>query len=437
MALVGTTYLNYGHNHWSALFNTPPANLVTEGVPLPDGSRFLVEFAKITPANVDNSPTVAWVDITAYVTSLTWFTGAPDGALSRWPIEQLTVITTDLTAVLGDFVEAPPLSAQTGPGPGSFIRWGIISPLQSGTWFPRMSCIVETIDDVTAGRVRGWRITGYGTLLYYAPLTYHRYTTSLSGNINTAIAAVLAEFVEASNTPWPWAENLAAQNANFPTDLSPAIVAGTEFAYLQFLHQCADSQGMRLFNDAKGGIVTEEWTTATTAPQRFTDETAVAVDGHSGFGLIGGHLKWKRSQDQAAGLVNMSGGGVVVDYLFTKWQRRHDAPGWPKTDLRSVPTAPQATAMCTAAAGLLVGSEVRLDQISVDTAERSPSGIVAWSLLTDLVPLWTRCRVQVERRRPGSPWIEVTALILGVGGVIDFTTGVGRARIDYYTRVVP
>lgn len=430
MSLVGVTFINYGHNHWSTLFATAPADLVNGGVPLPDGSRFVVEFAKITPANVDNSPTVTWVDITDYVSSLAWFAGDSGGSLSRWPLEELSVTCADLTGLLGDFVEAPPLSAQTGPGPGSFIRWGIIN---AGVWYPRQSCIVETIEDMTVGRVRGWRIVGYGTLLYYAPLSYRRFTSSMTGNINTAMAAFCAEFAEGSNTPWPWAESFAAQNAAFPTDLSPAIVAGTDLNYLQFLHQCADSQGMRLYNGPTGAIVTEEWTAATVLEGRITDEPAVAVAGHSGAGLIGARLKWKRSQDQAAGVINMSGGGIVVDYLFTKWQRRHDAVGWPKTDIRSVPTAPQAVAMTTAAATLLVGSEVRLDLISTDTVANAN----AWPLLTAPVPLWHRCKIQVERRRPGTTWIEVMAMVLGIGGVVDFTTGIGHAKIDYYTRVVP
>jgi hypothetical protein len=438
VALVGTTFKSYDHNTWSTLFNTAPSNLATAGVPLPDGSRFVVELAKITPDNVDNSPAVAWTDITVYVSSLAWSAGDFSGRLSRWPIEQLTVTCADLTALLGDFIEAPPLSGQTGPGPGSFIRWGIIS---NGTWRPKQTCLVETINDLTAGRVRGWRIAAYGTLLYYSGIYYTRFTSNLTGNINTAMATVCAEFVEGTNFPWPFAETYATQNAAFATDLSPAIVPGTQLPYLQFLHQCADSQAMRVFNTPTGGFQTEEWTAAAVVDLRLTDEATVTVDGHSGADLIGARLGWKRSQDQAAGIVNIGGSGVTAsDFIFTKWARRHDAVGFPITDLRSVPTGPQATAMCAAAAGIIGGSEVRLDKISVDTASANiPGGIAnnVWPLLTGVQPLWHRCRIKCERRRPGAAWIEVTALVLGIAGVVDFTTGIGHATIDYYTRVIP
>lgn len=434
MALVGTTYLSYGQAHWSTLFATAPSNLSTAGVPLPDGSRFVVEFAKVTPATVDDSPAVTWVDITLYVSSLAWLTGDTNCALSRWPIEQSVYTCNDLTALLGDFVEGPPLSATTGPCPGSFIRWGIIS---GGVWRPMQSHIVETIDDVTAGRVRGWRITAYGTLLYFAGITHRTAGGGFADltNIQSVMQTVCSSFVEASTMPWPWAQTLTAASSGFPFLISPAIAGSLELPALQFLHQLADSQGQRLYNDRTGGMITEDWTAATVTAFRISDEPKSVVDGHGLVpGTIGASLAWRRSQDQCAGRINYPGlSGFAIDlYLWTKWGRRQDAPGFPKLDTRAAPTTPQVQALCDAAASILLASEVRLDRITVDTA----ADAAVWPLLTAAVPLWTRCKATVERRRPGTTWREVTAMVFAVSGAIDFTTAVGHAKIDYYTRMV-
>jgi hypothetical protein len=297
--------------------------------------------------------------------------------------------------------------------------------------------IVETIDDLSTGRVRGWRFQCYGTLLYYAGLEYRRFTTTLTGNINTAINTVITDWPgELSDYPWPWAVTLAAQNAAFPTDLTAAvIVAGSTWPYLSLLHRMADSQGMRLYNTPTGGIITQLWDTFTDTTFRLTDETRVAVDGH---GLVPGSIqgvpKWRRTLDQNEVWLTFmgQGGGTVVGYTVTKWGRRHDAPGWPITDALCTPTAPQALALVNAAGAILLGNELRLDLVTVDTA--ADAG--AWSLMTGPVPLWPACRFIGERRRPGTAWLETPMLTLGVGGSIDFTTGKGHATVDYYTRIL-
>ncbi len=436
MALVGAgPQFTYGHNHWSALFATAPATLSTAGVPLPDGNRLVVEFAKITPANIDNSPAVTWTDITARVTNLSFLAGDPNGSVSRPPVESIVVTTADLTDLLGDFVELGAPSTGIGPCPGSFLRWGIVN-MAGPTWQPRQSCIVETITDLVAGRVRGWQIQAFGTLSYFARFNFAVDNSfGVGTNLNTCMATVCSLFGDGVNAPWPWAETFAAQDGTMPTLLNPTIAANTFIPKLQFLNQLADSQGMRVVNDRTGGLKTEAWTTTVASTVRVSDEPASTVAGHAPIaGTIAATLQWVRSEDRTAGSMDLPVFGASQnDLMYTKWFRRSDVRSNPWIDTRSVMTvldAAKAAALITAFVSQ-IAYETRLDHITVDTAADRQ----VWAMLTATTPVWVRSKFTAERRRPGTTWLETPVVALGVSGVIEFSTGIGRATIDYITRL--
>lgn len=448
MALVGSApFQTYGRGHWTTLFTTAPASPSTAGVPLPDGNRFVVELAVVTPANIDGSPAPTWVDITTRVSSLAFLTGDPAGRMSRWGIEQSTYVVKDLTDLVGDYIEPEfPLTGVTGPGfgitpadgpcPGSFIRWGIV---RGSTWVPLQSHIIETISERTSGRVRGWQIEAFGTALYFAGQEVPVLTTTWPGT--PTLLATLQAICNPSGSistsaPWPWAETFAARNTTFPGSWGTAQLAiGSRTPKLLLLHQVADSMGQRLFNTPTGGLQTEDWTVTVASPFRFSDEPTTVVDGHGLVpGTLFGDLEWKRSQDRTAGGVFASlsvGTGVLEQTRYTKWELRNGLTGWPLTDIRSVPTDAEMAALAVAAMSCNA-AEIRLDRIVADTARDAG----CWSLLTGTVPLWPRSTCVVERRRPGVQWMEPTAVIGAVSGAIDFTTGVGHARLDYTTRLV-
>lgn len=432
MALVGVgpaPFFNYGHNHWSALFATPPSSLVTAGVLLPDGSRFVVEVAKVTPSTIGGTAT--WFDITTRVNRLSFLHGDPSGAVSRWPIEVLTITTADLTDLLGDFVENVATSASSGPAPGMFARWGIIN---GGVWQPMQSCVVETIDDMTSGRVRGWRIQAFGTLLYFAGFEWYDFAGTAAGtNLNTYMAFICSTFQDFVNAPWPWAESFATQNGSFASTLGANITSPPTYPKLQFLNQLADSQGMRIYNTPTGGLATELWTATVPTTFRVSDETRVAVDGH-GFvpGTIGGRFQWARSQSRTFAALFIPGQGWGAnDMMYTKWFHRSDVRGFPITDGRSIPTFAQANALIAATLPLFA-RETRLDRVTVDTVEDA----AVWPLLTAVQPLWPRSTFTIERRRPGTSWLEASCYVHAISGTVEFASAVGHFTADYYTRLI-
>lgn len=425
MALIGTG--TYAQNTWQTLFATGPPSPGSAGVPLPDGSRLVVELALVTSTNWDNSPAVVWVDVSAAVTNLTFLTGDTAGRLSRWPIEQFVITTADLTATLGDFVaDGYP---GNGPAPGMFARWGIVTP--AGVWTPRQSGLVYTIEDRAAGRVRGLVFKCYGTLLYWAGLTNYAHTYAGGENINTAMAAVCSD---TSDAPWPWAQTFAAQSASFPTTISAAAIGGGPFPKLQLMHRMADTQAMRLFNTPYGGLATELWTAAAASGFRISDEPAVTVAGHA---TVAGTIqaidsKWVSSQDRTVGVLRLPGApsGAANSSAYTKWFTRSDLVGWPLLDM--VSAAPSGAQIIQFAIAFGVGggfTEIRLERVSVDTTRDA----AAWPLLTATPNLWIGSTFTFERRRPGLAWIERTAYVNAVSGVIDFGVGRARARLDYST----
>jgi hypothetical protein len=127
---------------------------------------------------------------------------------------------------------------------------------------------------------------------------------------------------------------------------------------------------------------------------------------------------------------------IVDPTRYTKMWQRSDIQGWPLTD--SIDVLPTAGAPTWRAQNLLgqarslLVSEVRLDRLSLDTARDA----AVWPCLTATQPLWTRTTLTVERRRPNTTWFETTGYVNAVSGIIDFATGVGRAQLDYFTRLV-
>lgn len=442
MALIGAApNQTYGRGHWSTLFATAPSSPSTAGVLLPDGNRFVVEIAVITPANIDGSPAPTWVDITTRVSSLAFLAGDLGGRRSRWPLEQSTYVVKDLTDLVGDFIEAEfPLNASyigpgSGPGPGSFIRWGIVRTA-GAVWVPFQSHIIETISDRVSGRNRGWLIEAFGTALYFAgqniPVSGATWpgTPTLLGTLQTICNPTGAI---STSAPWPWAETFAARNVIYPGSWGVASYPNpSSVPKLQLMHAVADSMGQRLFNTPTGGLQTEDWTATVASPFRFADEPTTVVDGHGLVpGTLFGDLEWTRSIDRTAGAVFLpSVGNATIDATrYTKWELRSGID-WPISDLKSVPTTPEELQLAVAAIGCNP-SEIRCDRIVIDTTRDAG----AWALLTGTVPLWTRSTPIIERRRPGTVWREATAVVGAVSGAIDFTTGVGHARIDYQTRV--
>lgn len=443
---------HYGHGHWSTLFASFAAG--EHGVELPDRNRLVVQVAKVDSSNIDGDPAPVWVDISARVTHLAWLTGDTSGRLSRWPVEQFTIVTADLTDLLEDFVDLDGDPAtSTAPAPGMFARWGI----QNGTlniWRPRMSGVVDTITDTIAGRVRGWTFQCYGTLGYFAQVDYTIGASEITSgvtNINTEFATICAASSDV-NAPWPWSEAFAAQDlyGGYGSYGVPSVVSGASgkmpngsvLPKLLLLHRMADTQGMRLFNTPTGGIATELWDTATPSYLRVADETTIPVSGHSLVdGTILGDFKFASSQARTGGSLKFVAGGyqsegIIDPTRYTKWWKRSDIQGWPIRDTISPtpsdsPSFIRAANLITKAAALLI-SEVRCERMSLDTA-RDPN---VWKALTWDPSLWPGSTVTIERRRPGTAWAEATLYVNAVSGILDFTNGRARAQIDYTTRLV-
>jgi hypothetical protein len=413
---------------------------------LPDGSRLVVQVAKITADNVDNSPAASWVDISAAVNRLDWLTGDPSGALSRWIIEQWTVTTADLTALLGDFVDLTPVGTSTAPASGSFCRWGILRA--DGSWSPMQSGLIETIEEIIGGRVRGWRLRCFGTLLYMAKVVPPDGVTDLGGigtNLVTAAGNVLITngFTAGAAVPWPWSSSVVAQIPTLPVNVSVATITG---GMLAALHRVCDSMGMRVVNTPTGGVALELWGDTVPSTFRFSDEPGSAVVGHDPVvGTITATATWKRSPDRSGATIDAqtdNAGTPVksrnhpVPVFESKWGWRSDIPGFPKNDLICQPILPGAVdrlAALVAYACTLLVTDLRLEQIAVDTARDAK----AWQLLTGPTPLWTRCTPTFERRRPGTAWLETSVFVQAVTGTVEFATGVGHAVIAYSTRMLP
>ena len=435
---------HYALGQWTALFDTAPA--AGAGVPLPDGSRFVCQVANVTTDNADNSPAPVWVDISTKVNQLSWLTGDPSGGISRWIIEQFTITTTDLSAVLGDFVDLTASTTSTAPAAGMFARWGFLRA-SDGVWWPAQSGIVETIEEIIAGRVRGWRLRCFGTLLYMAQVAPSNGQYDLGGvgaNLVTACNNVLSTYGWSANITigWPWASQIAPQDSTLPTTVGVAMIIGSQ---LGTLHRLADSMGMRVINTRTGGVALEPWGTAVGSGVRFSDEPAATVAGHAPIGgTVAGVPLWKRSPDRCGPMVDLESiyspgliwRGLGDELLFTKWGWRSDIVGFPKRDLLGIGTAPYGQNLANYAASL-VAKELRLERIDCDTV----ADPLVWALLTGSVPVgyapvWTRSTATFERRRPGTTWLEATVLVHAVAGTIEFATGIGRMQISYHTRLV-
>lgn len=431
--------MTYTAGQWSTLFAAaPPAGA---GVALPDGSRFVCQVAKITVDNVDNSPAPTWVDISAYVNRVDWLTGDTQGAISRWPIEQFAVTTADVTAVLGDFVDVTADATATGPTPGSFARWGILRV--GGAWQPLMSGIVDSFTEIIGGRVRGWRIQVYGTLLYWSGCAT-AYTSIAGGASSTAgerIDSHIAYFVAGGAPvynifPWPFASTIAAQNVNYAPHLGVNLsaVSSNPRNCLTTITDLVDAQGARVLNGTNGGLISEPWESSVASTVRLSDEPTA--------GAIFAVPAWKRSQDRTAGSIDIFYSGspaiqatvTVNAQILAKWGSRSDINGWPKTSIASPsfgsPVGWPANMM--AAAATQFARELRLDQLNCDTA-RDP---LVWGLLTGSAPIWTRSRPTFERRRPGVTALDAVVHVHAVAGTIEFSAGVGHALLTYFTRLV-
>lgn len=436
--------MTYTHNQWSTLFNTVPAGPGvggTDGVPLYPNVRFVCQVAKITAANVDNSPVPTWVDISAYVTTVDWLTGTIAGEMSRWPMTQWSVTVKDLTALLGDFVDLTASSTSTAPSPGMFLRWGV-QDATTNAWAPLCSGFVETIEDIAVGRVRGWRFQCYGTLIYYAgsdwPLAGVPASTGL--NLRTHIVNQLDGVTTGyGSVPWPFDESIEAQDGTLP-GLIDSDINGNQNK-LALLHRLADSMGKRIRQAKTGAIIVEAWGTFTSPATaiRISDEPAAVVAGHAPVaGTITGLPRWIRSQDRTAGVVYVMSpslgvpNGIVIDaQTAAKWDRRTDVPGFPKFDLVCTFSGATLAAMLDKIKAL-ISPELRIDHLDMDTAQDA----LVWGLLNPNNGVWLTSRIKFERRRPGTAWFEIDVDIIGVAGTIDFATGIGRARISYFTRMV-
>ena len=428
--------MTYAHSQWNALFTAFPVG-AAPGVPMPQpaGARFLCEVAKITADNVDNSPAPVWVDISNYVTVLDWLTGTTAGEISRWPVEQWSVTTQDLTAVLGDFVDLTASSTSTAPAPGMFLRWGIYTTT-GPTWTPVQSGIVETIEDIVDGRVRGWRFQCFGTLIYYAGLDWRPLgaPASTGRNLRTQIVDMLNGAVTGvGNLPWPWGENINAQDVTLPTLIGENINFASNM--LGLIHRLADSMGQLVVNGTRGELNTLPWNLNTGGFLRFSDEPAAVVAGHAPIaGTIAGTPRFVRSQDRTGGKVYLQSqstgtpSGVVVDaQTYAKWDERTDAPGFPKLDLVMSATVGEFTNLKNLAASL-ISKELRIERIDCDTVQ----DVLVWAAIRLMNKF---SLVKFERRRPGTTWFEVDLVCVGVAGTIDFSTGVARAKLSYFTRL--
>ena len=433
---------HYALGQWTALFAAAPA--AGSGVPVPDGSRFVCQVANVTTDNADNAPAPVWVDISTKVNQLAWLTGDPSGAISRWIIEQFTITTTDLSALLGDFVDLTASTTSTAPSPGMFARWGFIRA--DAVWSPLQSGIVETIEEIIGGRVRGWRLRCFGTLLYMAQVAPSNGVIDLGGvgtNLVTACNNVLATngYAASIKIGWPWASVISAQNATLPTTVAVATITGSQLAAL---HRLADSMGMRVINLPTGGISVQPWDTTAASGIRFSDEPAATVAGHAPIAdTIAGTPLWKRSPDRCGPMVDLESiyipgtiwRGLGDELLFTKWGWRSDIVGFPKRDLLGTDGNPYGQNLANYAASLVV-KELRLERLDCDTAADAQ----AWRLLTGSWPfisaVWTNSTATFERRRPGTTWLEATVVVRAVEGTIEFATGIGRAQVTYHTRLV-
>lgn len=435
--------MTYTHGMWTTLFTTAPSGPGvggTAGVPIYTNARLVARVAIITAANVDNSPVPTWTDISPYVSIVDWVTGTTAGEISRWPLTQWSVTTKDLTALLGDFVDLTALATATSPGPGMFVQVGVQNET-TNAWMPLLSGFVETIEDIAVGRVRGWRLQCFGTLLYYAgsdwPLAGVPASTGL--NLRTHIVNQLDGVTTGYGfVPWPFPETVEAQDGTLP-GLIDSDINGPQNK-LALLHRLADSMGKRIRQARDGGIIVEAWGTNSASGLRFSDEPAAVVAGHAPIaGTITGTPKWIRSQDRSAGVIFIMSpslgapSGVVVDaQIAAKWDRRTDVPGFPKFDLVCTFSGATLAALLDKAKAL-ISPELRIDHLDMDTALDATVWTNCFAVAT---PVWLGSRITFERRRPGTTWFQQDFDIIGVAGTIDFSTGKARARLSYFTRMV-
>jgi hypothetical protein len=424
--------------------------------------RLIVQVCK-TPAGG------SWVDISDKIHSIDWLDGDISGAVSRAPIQQMIVVTKDLSTVLGDFVDPTNAGAQTG----MLIRW-MISP--AGGFGRRMyTMIIESIDEIIQARVRAWRLSAFGTLIYFAGLNNVRLIGNLGpGTAPTTVGETLQSladqiqadswgaFAAVTRQPWPFAGDALLPVNNDPlnpangmpfecdVNLSGRPPTDAQHNALGLLHQLADSAGQSVLNLNNGGIAFRPWgwNLILGAVLNFSDEPTATVPGHPPIaGTITARPKWLRSQSSTAADIWIDPpGGFAGDTVTavvdagneSRWATRSDVRGFPKTDLVGkglfILGIDNYQVLINSAVAN-IAKELRLDELEVDSA-LDP---LAWSALgcnpAASLPAYHTSALTFERRRPDAPWLQVACRTLAVAGHISFATGIAQLKMTLFTRI--